>query len=61
MAARALQEGGYATDPAYASKLVQLINEYNLTRFDPMERPRPDKQATMATHNDTDVTAKKGE
>ena len=61
MAARALQEGGYATDPAYASKLVQLINEYNLTRFDPMERPRPDKQATMATHNSTDITAEKGE
>lgn len=61
MAARALQEAGYATDPAYASKLVQLINEYNLTRFDPMERPRPDKQATMATHNSTDITAEKGE
>lgn len=61
MAARALQEAGYATDPAYASKLVQLINEYNLTRFDPMERPRPDKQGNMNTHNDTDITAKKGE
>lgn len=61
MAARALQQAGYATDPAYASKLVQLINEYNLTRFDPMERPRPDKQAAKATQDSADVTAEKGE
>lgn len=39
IAARALQEAGYATDPNYASKLIQLINEYNLTRFDPMHVP----------------------
>ena len=41
MAAKALQAGGYATDPNYASKLIQIIKEYNLTRFDPMTRPRP--------------------
>lgn len=40
-AARALQAGGYATDPNYASKIIAVINEYNLTRFDPMERPEP--------------------
>lgn len=61
MAARALQAGGYATDPAYASKLVQLINEYNLTRFDPMERPRPDKAASKATHSDANISATKEE
>ena len=41
IAAKALQAGGYATDPNYASKLIQIINDYNLTRFDPMTRPRP--------------------
>lgn len=37
--ARALQAGGYATDPNYASKVISVINEYNLTRFDPMDTP----------------------
>lgn len=35
IAARALQAGGYATDPSYASKVISIINEYNLTRYDP--------------------------
>ncbi|MDO4280113.1 MAG: glycoside hydrolase family 73 protein [Peptococcaceae bacterium] len=49
IAARALQEGGYATDPSYASKLISLINEYNLTRFDPMTRPKATTEATENT------------
>lgn len=32
--ATAWLEGRYATDPTYAAKLNNLINEYNLTRFD---------------------------
>lgn len=59
MAARALQAAGYATDPAYANKLIALINEYNLTRFDPMERPRLNEEAARATHDDVDVSATK--
>lgn len=33
-AAVALQNGGYATDPDYAEKLIQLIEEFNLNKYD---------------------------
>lgn len=33
-AAKALEQDGYATDPTYASKLVELIQQYNLTKYD---------------------------
>ena len=32
--AHALVKDGYATDPDYANKLIKLIEEYNLDRFD---------------------------
>lgn len=32
--ARGLKASGYATDPAYAVKLIQLIEEYSLTDYD---------------------------
>lgn len=32
--ANALQKNGYATDPNYASKLINLINRYNLKTLD---------------------------
>ncbi len=31
---RAIAAAGYATDPSYAAKLINLIDTYNLTRFD---------------------------
>lgn len=33
-AAQALQDKGYATDPNYAQKLITLIQEYRLNRYD---------------------------
>nr|WP_057876935.1 glycoside hydrolase family 73 protein [Liquorilactobacillus aquaticus] len=33
-AAAALQKQGYATDPGYAKKLIQIIQEYQLNRYD---------------------------
>ena len=33
-ASQALLRAGYATDPDYARKLIQIINQYNLNRFD---------------------------
>lgn len=32
--AQALQSAGYATDPGYAVKLINLINKYDLKRLD---------------------------
>lgn len=32
--ARTLRQCGYATDPGYAGKLIKIIEDYNLTRFD---------------------------
>ncbi len=32
--ARAIQSDGYATDPSYASKLIKLMDRYDLYRFD---------------------------
>lgn len=33
-AAIALQNAGYATDPTYAQKLIKLIQQYHLDRYD---------------------------
>ena len=32
--ASGLQAAGYATDPAYSQKIISLIEQYNLMRFD---------------------------
>ena len=47
--ARALQAGGYATDPDYADKLINIIRREGLTEFDvswvpqiPQSRPEPE-------------------
>jgi len=31
-----LKQAGYATDPSYAAKLIQCVEDYDLTRFDRM-------------------------
>ncbi len=36
--ANGLKKAGYATDPAYPRKLINLIEEYDLDRFDKMSR-----------------------
>ena len=36
--ARALQAAGYATDPSYASKLIQIITKYDLKALDKKKR-----------------------
>ena len=39
--ARGLRQAGYATDPRYADKLIRLIEEYDLDRFDLREKSEP--------------------
>lgn len=34
-ACRAIHEAGYATDPTYADKLIRMIEQYDLTAYDP--------------------------
>lgn len=36
--ARALQQAGYATDPYYANKLINIINTYGLRQYDKKKR-----------------------
>ncbi len=36
--AQEIQRAGYATDPNYAAVLIQIIDRYNLTRFDQIAR-----------------------
>lgn len=43
--AKALQASGYATDPQYASKLVQLAGTYNLKRYDRQAAEEAEKMA----------------
>ena len=38
-----LKQAGYATDPAYPSKLISLIERYNLTQYDAL----PSEQAVL--------------
>jgi hypothetical protein len=33
-AIQAIKNGGYATDPNYVNKIVSIINQYNLTKYD---------------------------
>lgn len=37
-AAYALQEAGYATDPHYAEKLIEIIESYGLTKYDKLDK-----------------------
>lgn len=38
-----LKKAGYATDPAYPSKLIKLIEDYDLSRFDSMTQSQAAK------------------
>lgn len=44
----ALQDGGYATDPNYANKLLSIINENNLIQLDKRKIQMKKIQITMA-------------
>lgn len=46
--ANGLKKAGYATDPAYPSKLIGNIEKYNLSRYDRMKPSDFDNQAPAA-------------
>lgn len=51
--ARGLKSAGYATDPAYAVKLIQLIEEYDLDEYDygmPEKKDRKSKGSAKSSN-----------
>ncbi|MDQ0176704.1 N-acetylmuramoyl-L-alanine amidase [Bacillus chungangensis] len=58
-AVQAVKDAGYATDPAYVSKVVNVIEKYNLTKYDQIPE-RVDKMTKIfidAGHGGTDSGA----
>lgn len=50
----AIKNGGYATDPTYISKIMNIINSYNLTKYDNFKDVAPVKEtAKKLTEGDT--------
>ncbi|MBK9191157.1 MAG: LysM peptidoglycan-binding domain-containing protein [Crocinitomicaceae bacterium] len=52
--AHGLKSAGYATNPKYASLLIDLIEKYNLAQFDMV--PMPEKQEDFLIVNSNPVT-----
>ena len=48
-AAQALQDAGYATDPTYAQKLIQMIEEHQLYQYDKL----PSEETTASVRRDS--------
>ncbi len=52
-----LKKAGYATDGAYPSKLIKLIEEYNLARFDKMTAAQAAKMAGVSSRGGDETVA----
>lgn len=54
-ACKAIKAAGYATDPGYAEKLIQLIEKYKLYEYDGVltndDRVSPDDSGNVITHS----------
>ena len=48
--ARGLKKAGYATNPRYANMLIDVIEKYDLDRFDKKRRHRKKDEDRFATH-----------
>ena len=53
-----IQKDGYATDPSYASKLINLINTYNLTSLDGNTSSTNTTPSTNNSNNNNQTPAK---
>lgn len=47
-----LKKAGYATDPAYPSKLIKLIEDYDLSKYDSMTQAQAGKASAKAQKAD---------
>lgn len=59
--ARGLKKAGYATDPLYAEKLIKLIEDYSLYRFDGGVVVRPETPRRIEEQTVEVVPARSGE
>ena len=56
--ARGLKKAGYATDPKYPEKLIQLIDRYDLTQFDQTKRKKEVSKSTEPNSKKTHTVVK---
>jgi flagellum-specific peptidoglycan hydrolase FlgJ len=62
MACKKVQECGYCTDPNYAAKLINIIEKYDLTKYDRVGNKKPVKVAAAAKKEEPQVyIVKKGD
>jgi len=60
--ARGLKKAGYATDPKYPEKLIQLIDRFDLTRFDAKGKVRKSSIETPTIDKNTKtITVQQGD
>lgn len=48
--ARGLKQAGYATDPSYANRLITIIEDYDLYKYDHRKRRNSSKRETMVLY-----------
>ena len=60
-----MSKAGYATDPKYPEKLIKIIEDYRLWKFDgskkSLARVKKDKSSEKETNNSKYYTVKKGD
>jgi flagellum-specific peptidoglycan hydrolase FlgJ len=62
MACKKVQECGYCTDPNYAAKLINIIEKYDLTKYDRVGNKKPVKVAAAVKKEEPQVyIVKKGD
>lgn len=52
--AKGLSKAGYATDPKYAKKLIQIIEKHELSQYDQLENIIPEEEILVSTVVDKD-------
>jgi flagellum-specific peptidoglycan hydrolase FlgJ len=62
MVCKKVQECGYCTDPNYASKLINIIEKYDLTKYDRVGNKKPVKVSAASKKEEPQIyIVKKGE